>query len=61
MRGGVREEGFFGDSRLQWEGHNILDIVFGDMFIQMFIYFEEVYVIGEDGEFCWEEEVLCWL
>lgn len=60
MRHRVGQEGFFGNPRLEWKGNNVLDVVFGDMFIEMFIDFEEIDIIGEDGEFGWKEQVLSW-
>ena len=44
-------EGFFGDSGLEGEGGNIFDVVFGDVLVEVFIDFEEVNIVGEDGEF----------
>ena len=47
-----REEGLFGNSRLKWKSHDILDVILGDIFVEVLIDCDEVDIVRKDGEFC---------
>lgn len=58
-----RKEFFFENSRTDWKSTDISYVVFGEIFVHVFIDSRSINVVRKDWEFSWEDEILllrCW-